>query len=250
MNSLRLFILGGISVICHAGDLVGVEWLVGKGSTGIEYYLAPMMGDSRSANPYPKSGGSHVGPFMNWFRFVTGYESIPGGLVENASVYVVNKENRQEKYEVAVNIEDLKSPCFSVVETSSGSSVDQKVLDDINAICKNNGFHIHKTREFPLPTGRYSGALDPEHSLTLRLKSGIPEEASLKGVGGDVLIFETIDGLFVHAVVEGSEPDKMIMGTSDQTELILRLQGADKMYLRGEGVIGRVNLRKWDTGVV
>ncbi|KAF4657513.1 hypothetical protein FOZ61_006237 [Perkinsus olseni] len=231
MNSLRLFILGGISVICHAGDLVGVEWLVGKGSTGIEYYLAPMMGDSRSANPYPKSGGSHVGPFMNWFRFVTGYESIPGGLVENASVYVVNKENRQEKYEVAVNIEDLKSPCFSVVETSSGSSVDQKVLDDINAICKNNGFHIHKTREFPLPTGRYSGALDPEHSLTLRLKSGIPEEASLKGVGG-------------------SEPDKMIMGTSDQTELILRLQGADKMYLRGEGVIGRVNLRKWDTGVV
>ncbi|KAF4745105.1 hypothetical protein FOZ62_013565, partial [Perkinsus olseni] len=225
-------------------------WLVGKGSTGNEYYLAPRKADSRSANPYPKSGGTHVGPFMNWFRFVTGYEIIPTGLVEYASVYVVNEDNHQEKYDVAVNREDLKSPCFSVVETPSGSSVDQKVLNDINAICKNNGFRIHKTREFPLPTGRYSGALDPEHSLTLRLESGTPEEASLKGIGGDVLIFEAVGDLFVHAVVEGSEPDKMVMGTSDQTELILRLQGADKMYLRAKGVIGQFNLWKWDTGMV
>ncbi|KAF4713533.1 hypothetical protein FOZ63_023170 [Perkinsus olseni] len=234
-------------VVCHAGDLVGVEWLVGKGFTGNEYFIAPVMGDSRSDNSYPKSGGWYVGPFTNWYRFVTGHESIPEGPVEYASVYVVNKDNRQERYEVAVNCDDLKSSCFSLMETSSGSSVDQKVLDDINAICKNNSFHIHKTREYPLPTGDYFGALDPERNLTLRLESGTPEEASLKGIGGDVLIFEAVDGLFVHAVVEGSDPDKIIMGTSDQTELILRLQGPDTMHRRGEGVIGRVNLWKWDT---
>ncbi|KAF4678902.1 hypothetical protein FOZ63_010854 [Perkinsus olseni] len=220
MNSLRLFILGGISVICHAGDLVGVEWLVGKGSTGNEYYLAPTKG-----------------PFTTWNRYLAGYKGIPEGVVEYASVYVVSKDkDRQEKYEVAVNSKDLKSPCFSGIQTSSGSSVDQKVLDDINAICKNNGFHIHKTREYPLPAGEYFGALDPEHSLELNFNRGIPVNASLSGIKGDTLNFMAFGHLFVYAHVEGS----------DHVELVLPSRGVDASSVFGEGRVGRGNMKVWD----
>ncbi|KAF4690860.1 hypothetical protein FOZ62_001869 [Perkinsus olseni] len=219
MNSLRLILLGGISVICHAGDLVGVEWLVGKGSTGNEYYLAPTKG-----------------PFTTWNRYLTGYKVIPEGLVEYASVYVVDENNRQEKYEVAVNSNKPKSSCFAGMETPSGSSVDQKVLNDINAICKNNGFRIHKTREYPLPTGRYSGALDPEHSLELNFEDGIPVNASLSGIKGDTLNFMSFGHLFVYAHVEGS----------DRVELVLPSRGVDSSQHYGEGRVGRGNMKAWD----
>ncbi|KAF4661434.1 hypothetical protein FOL46_005737, partial [Perkinsus olseni] len=177
-----------------------------------------------------------VGPFTTWNRYLTGYKGTPEGVVEYASVYVVSKENRQEKYEVAVNSKDLKSPCFSVVEASSGSSVDQKVLDDINDICKNNGFHIHKTHEFPLPVGDYFGALDPEHSLELNFNRGIPVNASLSGIKGDTLNFMSCGHLFVYAHVEGS----------DHVELVLPSRGVDASSIFGEGRVGRGNMKVWD----
>ncbi|KAF4735449.1 hypothetical protein FOZ62_000637, partial [Perkinsus olseni] len=237
MNSLRLFILGGISVICHAGDLVGVEWLVGKGSTGNEYYLSPTKSELRGETLIVEQSGGAVGPFTTWNRYLAGYKGIPEGVVEYASVYVVSKDkDRQEKYEVAVNSKDLKSPCFSGIQTSSGSSVDQKVLDDINAICKNNGFHIHKTREYPLPAGEYFGALDPEHSLELNFNRGIPVNASLSGIKGDTLNFMAFGHLFVYAHVEGS----------DHVELVLPSRGVDASSVFGEGRVGRGNMKVWD----
>ncbi|KAF4680359.1 hypothetical protein FOZ60_013663 [Perkinsus olseni] len=201
------FILLGYSVICHAGDLEGVEWLYGKGPSGKRYYLQPKP-NIRSQIIQMSGTGEEAGPFTDVYPFLEGYAQKPEDPVRYATVYAVSEENRQTSYTVAVNSHLGRPPCFS--ETEPVAEGDD-IFEEINYICRNGGFELLKARHDRHLAGRYFGAMDSERSVELEIDDGVPVNASLNGIKSTSLSFMPVDSLFVYAELDHSEKINLVL---------------------------------------
>ncbi|EER11403.1 hypothetical protein Pmar_PMAR017520 [Perkinsus marinus ATCC 50983] len=222
------------SAMCVADPLKGVEWLVAQGRHGypVEYYVEPVI-ETRGGHFTVCESGPAVEPFERWLRYTAGYYGTSERPVANAFVHVIMGDSSQETFQVKVNSKDKESPCFSPTEVTSEAYY-HKFLADLNEICTDNAFRMHKAGGPGILVGRYFGAIDHgQQTLELELDHGSLSAASTNGIQG-ALQFMGFGDAFVYASVKGHDSIRMM--------ILRRNPPSDSEHRR----IGRENLETWD----